>query len=294
MPIKATRTLILSQPAVSTALAIAFILICGSALLSALSTRGLTAGSQRIAHTQQTLIATNQLLATIVEAETGQRGFLLTRDSKYLTPYEAARARLPVEIAQLRRQFADLRPDQTTTLDRLQTLVNAKFEEMARTLTALREQGIAPALDLVGTDEGWSLMNEIQQVVQGLQARELGELTTQSTAASHRAEDFHQLNTGLITLAVLLAGVGAWLLLNRVHELEQLITVCAWTRRVQWQGRWLTFEEYFTKRFNLHFTHGISDEAAQKVKAEARAQLAPAQPRAAADHSSSTASTSGT
>ena len=64
MPIKVTRTLILSQPAVSTALAIAFVLVCGSALLSALSTRGLTASDQRIAHTHQTLIATSQLLAT--------------------------------------------------------------------------------------------------------------------------------------------------------------------------------------------------------------------------------------
>lgn len=294
MPIKATRTLILSQPAVSTALAIAFFLICGSALLSALSTHGLTAASQRLAHTQQTLIATNQLLATIVEGETGQRGYLLTRDPKYLTPYEAARARLPVEIAQLRRQFADLRPNQTVTLDRLEKLVNEKFAEMARTLTTLRERGIAPVLDLIGTDEGWRIMNEIQQVVQGLQARELGELTTQSIAGSRRAEEFHQLNTGLITLAVLVAGIGAWLLLNRVHELEQLITVCAWTRRVQWQGRWLTFEEYFTKRFNLHFTHGISEEAAQKVKAEAKAQLMPAQPRAAASSPPTNVSTSGT
>jgi CHASE3 domain sensor protein len=262
----------LSQPAVSAALAIAFVLVCGSALLSAFSARGLTAANQRIAHTQQTLIVTSQILATIVEAETGQRGYLLTRDPKYLGPYEAAHARLPVEFAQLRRQFADLRPDQTATLDRLQTLVNAKFAELARTLTTLREQGLAPALDLIATDEGWRIMNEIRQALQSLQARELAELTTQSTAAARRAGDFRQLNTGLITLAVLLAGIGAWLLLNRVHELEQLITVCAWTRRVQWQGRWLTFEEYFTKRFNLHFTHGISEEAAEKVRAEARAQ----------------------
>ena len=294
MPIKVTRTLILSQPAVAIALSIAFVLVCGSALLSALSTRGLTASSQRIAHTQQTLIATSQLLATMAEAETGQRGYLLTRDPKYLRPYEVARERLPGELAHLRRLFADLRPDQTTTLDRLQTLVNARFEEISRTLALLRDHGIAPALNLIGTDEGWRIMNEIQQSLQSLQAREFTELTTQSDAAARRAADFHQLNTGLITLAVLLAGVGAWLLLHRVHELEQLITVCAWTRRVQWQGRWLTFEEYFTKRFNLHFTHGISEEAAQQVKAEARGETAPEPAASSLAASRTTVSASGT
>src|SRR5882724_2836565 len=104
MPVKATRTLILSQPAVATALIIAFVLLCSTALFSAFSTRGITAASLRVAHTQQTLLAASRLQATITEAETGQRGYLLTRDIKYLGPYEAARARLPGDFAALRRQ----------------------------------------------------------------------------------------------------------------------------------------------------------------------------------------------
>ena len=48
--------------------------------------------------------------------------------------------------------------------------------------------------------------------------------------------------------------------------LDQLITVCAWTRRVQWQGRWISFEEYLAKRFDLRCTHGICEEAAERMR----------------------------
>jgi CHASE3 domain sensor protein len=275
MPIKATRTLILSQPAVSLALTIALVLISSAVLLSVLSTRGLNAASQRFTHTQLTLVTASQLLATIAEAETGQRGFLLTGDLKYLAPYEAARARLPGELALLRRQYAGGQSDQTVLLDRLQVLVDGKLQELAHTLALLREAGIAPALDLVGSDEGWRLMNEIRQLLQSIQTREFGELERQSTAATQRAQDFQLLNLGLVSLAVILAGAEAWLLIRRVHELEGLITVCAWTRQVEWQGRWFTFEEYFNRRFNLRFTHGICEEAAKKMRADAKTLPAP-------------------
>ena len=53
-----------------------------------------------------------------------------------------------------------------------------------------------------------------------------------------------------------------------MRDLEGLITVCAWTRRVKWEGRWVTFEDYLAKRFNLHCTHGICEEAAEQMRNE--------------------------
>ncbi|MSU70348.1 MAG: hypothetical protein EXS39_06180 [Opitutaceae bacterium] len=275
MPIKISRTLILPQPTVSLALIIAFVLLCSTALLSALSTRDLTAANQRLTQTQQTLVAASQLLATITEAETGQRGCILPGDTKSLNPHDAARARLPAELALLRRRFADGRPGQVALLDRLQSLVTARFQERAPSLILRREPSVTRAPDPVGPDEGWHGMNEIRQVVQSIQSREFGDLASQSTAATQRAKDFQQLNLGLIALAVILAGAEAWLLLRRVHELVGLITVCAWTRQVEWQGRWFTFEEYFNRRFNLRFTHGICQAASQRMQEEARALPAP-------------------
>jgi CHASE3 domain sensor protein len=44
-----------------------------------------------------------QLLSTLKDAETGQRGFTITGDEKYLEPYNAAVARLPEELNTLKR-----------------------------------------------------------------------------------------------------------------------------------------------------------------------------------------------
>lgn len=46
---------------------------------------------------------------------------------------------------------------------------------------------------------------------------------------------------------------------------DRWVTICAWTRRIRWQGRWITFEEFLAERFDLRWTHGICDEEAEKL-----------------------------
>jgi hypothetical protein len=48
---------------------------------------------------------------------------------------------------------------------------------------------------------------------------------------------------------------------KRREEFERYVAVCAWTRRIRWEGRWISIEEFLQKRFGLEVTHGISDEA---------------------------------
>src|SRR5262249_11176547 len=47
----------------------------------------------------QTALQLEMLLSTLKDAESGQRGYLVTGDESYLQPYHAARARLPAELA---------------------------------------------------------------------------------------------------------------------------------------------------------------------------------------------------
>ena len=52
-------------------------------------------------------------------------------------------------------------------------------------------------------------------------------------------------------------------------ELEQqvnsLVTMCAWSRTVEYQGEWISFEDYLKRRFNISTTHSISPAEAEKV-----------------------------
>ena len=56
---------------------------------------------------------------------------------------------------------------------------------------------------------------------------------------------------------------------RQTKELEQqvnnLVTICAWTRTVEYQGEWISFEDYLKRRFNISTTHSISPAEAEKV-----------------------------
>jgi len=52
----------------------------------------------------------------------------------------------------------------------------------------------------------------------------------------------------------------------RIRELQnELQLICSWTNRIRSEGRWMRFEEFMQKNFDMKFTHGISEEAAQKM-----------------------------
>lgn len=45
------------------------------------------------------------------------------------------------------------------------------------------------------------------------------------------------------------------------RRVESLVTICAWSRTVEYQGEWISFEEYLQRRFGVDSTHGISPES---------------------------------
>ncbi len=267
MSVSKARSLIFPRPAVILTVVVAFALLLTAVSLSTLSTREVSAADRRAADAQRSLALVSQLLATINEAETAQRGYILTNDPKYLAPYEAARPRYRTEMAALERQYAS-DPVRTAVVKQLASLCDQRFTEIARTVRLRREHGIAPALNVVESDEGWRLMNEIRQRLRILQQQELAAISFHTDEARQDARLFQLLNIGLLTVATLLTAAVAWAVIRRLSHLEGLIKVCAWTQRVQWEGRWITFEEYLAKRFDLHCTHGISDEAAEKLGRE--------------------------
>lgn len=258
------RALILSRPAVLVTLLVAFALVVSAVALSALSTHEIGAADRRAAHAQQSLTTIHELLATINEAETAQRGYILTRDQRYLEPYEAALPRYREAIEALRKQYEG-DPARSALLRQLAVVCDKRFSEIAQTIKLRREHGIASALNMVESDAGWRLMRDIRQRLQMLQQQELAEIASHTTSAREEMRLFRILNGVLLAIASLLAGAVAWVVIRRLHQLEGLIKVCAWTQRVQWQGQWISFEEYLAKRFNIHCTHGISEEAAQQL-----------------------------
>lgn len=149
------------DPIVAFALAgaIAFFLVSG--LVAYLNLQALRDGNERVVETHRVIIALERLLSSTQDAETGQRGFLLTGDEGYLEPYHAAALLIPSqldEIAELTRR----NPAQATRIPALRAQVGAKMTELGAAIELRRSQGLDSAIAVVRSDRGKAAMDAIR------------------------------------------------------------------------------------------------------------------------------------
>jgi signal transduction histidine kinase len=132
----------------------------------------------RAAHTLDALGAMAQarnslqgLERSFVDAEAGQRGFLLTERSEYLEPYERALQDIETTFAFLERYYAD-EPASAALLKQLHKVADTRLSELALTIR-LHQQGRETATrDIVLTDIGKEQMDRIRSLSAELLARE--------------------------------------------------------------------------------------------------------------------------
>src|SRR6201996_855649 len=113
----------------------------------------LRADSALVVRSGDTLTALEDVLSTVKDAETGQRGYLLTGNEGYLQPYSAAAQEIGPRLDTLQRLTLD-NPAQQDRLASLKQHVGAKLAELKQTIDLRQTQGQAAALALVQTDRG--------------------------------------------------------------------------------------------------------------------------------------------
>jgi CHASE3 domain sensor protein len=143
------------------------LLLCG--IVSYLALRASAAAIGQVADTEDTLLSLERVLSVVRDAETGQRGFLLTENASYLEPYYAAIAALSERMATLRSKLAG-EPTATRQLDELQRLIKAKTDELTKTIEFEQAGNRAAAIALVMSDQGKNLMDSIRAQIARIQA----------------------------------------------------------------------------------------------------------------------------
>jgi signal transduction histidine kinase len=106
--------------------------------------------------------ATSRLLSTVLDAETGQRGFLLSESPSYLAPFEAAVESMPGMLAQFRDAIESLPIDKSHG-ERAQELTKAKIAELSRTVRLMQQGEKAAALRIVTSGGGDTIMQQLRQ-----------------------------------------------------------------------------------------------------------------------------------
>ena len=133
---------------------------------------------QEAARATQQIAAADGVLDALQDAETAERGFLLTGRVIYLAPYQHGQTRLEASLDSLSRLAADS-PWLGQALPDLRRLAEARFADLARTLVIAREQGTAAAVARMLDDHGRAAMDAVRARVarideQAEQEREAG------------------------------------------------------------------------------------------------------------------------
>jgi CHASE3 domain sensor protein len=249
---------------VITGLLVACGLILGATFLAVFSIRATSAAGSRVEHIQATLLDLNQLLTSLLDAETGQREFITTADSATLGPYNDALAILPHQINQLSTQLEPF-PDQAALFQQATALITTKLAHFTSALTLQQEGRSAEAHALLYTHDSTSGMPAIRSLLHQIELQALDALANTSALAAHRTGKLQVLSLSMGILAISLTLYSIWFFARRERALESMITVCAWTKRVKYEGQWISFEQYLRARFHIEFTHSISEEAARKL-----------------------------
>jgi PAS domain S-box-containing protein len=139
------------------------LLLAGTLLFFAIRQSSLAAVDRRLAY--EALVGLERLLGTLRDAETGQRGFLLTGEDAYLEPYHRAVDQISERVATVRRY----RPFPAEHVDRLESQARSKLAELGETIRLFREGGRDAALGVVRTGRGKTLMDATRASVARLQ-----------------------------------------------------------------------------------------------------------------------------
>ena len=173
------------------------------------NTIALVDGLNRQQHSYQVLQQAELVSKLLVDAETGQRGFLLTGAERYLQPYTAAIAALGPNITRLADLTADS-PRQQTRLPTLRELFRQRTDELAETIALRKEKGPEAALAVILTDRGKNTMDEIRALLDQFEAEENNLLGQRSAEAARAAQlTFSFITYGTVGSFLLLILIGA-------------------------------------------------------------------------------------
>jgi CHASE3 domain sensor protein len=114
-----------------------------------------------VAHSHQVRTELADLLSEMKDAETGQRGFVITGDESYLEPYKAALGTIPATVADVRKLTAD-NPDQQRRITTIAPLIDTKLAELKGVIELRRNQGFDAAAKIVQTNVGKTHMDQIR------------------------------------------------------------------------------------------------------------------------------------
>lgn len=194
--------------------AIAIILLVVNVQLTFSNTRQLHDHNNWVMHTREVMDGLGNLMSLMKDAETGQRGYLITLDPRYLEPYNAAVVAVNAQVEKLHALTAD-NERQQVRLPLVRERVANKLRLLAETIAVRRDRGLDAASAVMLQDKGRIEMDALRTLI-GIMIDEERELLSQRMEQSQRSY-WWAIITGLMSGALALIGVVAFIILLQRH-----------------------------------------------------------------------------
>jgi signal transduction histidine kinase len=164
-------------------LTVAFIALLVTAVASFTTTRRAQTLADRVEHTQAVRAQVASIMQHVLNAETGQRGYLITGDEVYLGVHAAAVRELPAELDALERLVSD-NPAQVERLRDLRDAVQTRIATLERAIQLRRSGDAVGATNWVALGRGRVQMQAVRAVVAAMDTEEARRLSERSAAAA--------------------------------------------------------------------------------------------------------------
>ncbi len=163
---------------------------------------------QLVTYSIETILTLGSLRNAIQDAERGQRGYLLTGNLAYLSPYESALKRVP-QLEKRLRQLTGAEPAQAATLTSLNRTIAQEITELRRTVSIYNSAGPQAAERIVRTNAGLDWMRRFEQQINLLSAHENRLLRRRlvEAAAADRTVQEYALASSLLAAVLMMMGV---------------------------------------------------------------------------------------
>ena len=152
-----------------------FIMVCSAAVMPLAVTwiEEARLERQRVESQIESLAKMQELL---VDAETGQRGYVITGLNVFLQPYHVALTALPAQMRDLSVRYANEAVEERRRVATLLGTTGKKLEDLARTVDLRQREGFSSVQPIISQATGKQLMDEVRREVDELTAAERTEL----------------------------------------------------------------------------------------------------------------------
>ncbi|MHB1230547.1 MAG: CHASE3 domain-containing protein [Halothiobacillus sp.] len=181
------------------------------------STISFVEASRMKVHSYQVLDDLADMLSSLKDAETGQRGYLLVGDDSYLTPYRTGTVSIQKDLQRLRVLTQD-NPMQEQLITALEPLIAAKLSELKETIDLRKSKGLDAAMQIVQTNSGKKAMDEIRVQIAAMDQEERKLLLQRDVAVRFSARSTLASIIIGIPLAFIVLGVVGFLITRSIGQ----------------------------------------------------------------------------